>query len=677
MRGLRVRVGVAAVAALAALISGAPAALAQAQAARPATAHSTSITLNGTALGAVFQGAGAVSGGGGNSRLLIDYPAKWRQQILDYLFKPGFGADLQVLKIEIGGDAYATDGAEPSIEQTEGQINCQAGYELWLAQQARKLNPNIVLYGLQWNAPGWVTGNADGWSTADIHYLIDWLNCAKQDGLTINYLGGWNERLPKQGITPQIMQWFINLRAALNAAGYSSVKLIAADSFARLSGGDVADALAGHPKFAQAISALGYHNLCKYPSTGNNCTIPAAARTSGKQIWESEIGALRQGTAVDALARSLINAFVQVGATGMLEWPLVSSMPANLPEEDRGLIFAEEPWSGQYQVNLMAWVMAQTTEFTEPGWRHLVGGSGSLGGNWGTYTSYDAPRKAAWSMVVQTTQAPRDQVISVHVANSLPGSAVHVWTTNLNSTRSSTWFYQHTPVRLSGRSFRYTLRPGFLYTFTTTTGQKKGTYVGPASQPMPLPYTATQDASGEPNWLGPEDGSFQYPSPTSTTFQQTTVNQPMFWQNDVSTRFPYAVVGDTTFANYTVSAQVSFTASGQTAGLISRFDHPKANGIAEHFQGYQFIVAASGAWQLLRDSATGSPATLASGTLASAPGVNNPVTLSLSSQGSQLTPSVNGTALKTVTDATYATGDAGISTGGWYPVNFGSLTVTK
>jgi hypothetical protein len=263
------------------------------------------------------------------------------------------------------------------------------------------------------------------------------------------------------------------------------------------------------------------------------------------------------------------------------------------------------------------------------------------------------------------------------VANSLPGSAVHVWTTNLNSTHSSTWFYQHPSVRLSGRSFRYTLRPGFLYTFTTTTGQKKGTYVGPGSQPMPLPYTATQDASGEPNWLGPEDGSFQYASPTSTTFQQTTVNQPMFWQNDVSTRFPYAVVGDTTFANYTVSAQVSFTASGQTAGLISRFDHPNANGIAEHFEGYQFIVAASGAWQLLRDSATGSPATLASGTLASAPGVNNPVTLSLSSQGSQLTPSVNGTALKTVTDTTYAAGDAGISTGGWYPVNFSSLTVTK
>src|SRR5215831_2711097 len=66
--------------------------------------HSTVIWLSAADRGPVFRGIGAISGGGGNSRLLIDYPPKQRAQVLDYLFKPGYGASLQILKLEIGGD---------------------------------------------------------------------------------------------------------------------------------------------------------------------------------------------------------------------------------------------------------------------------------------------------------------------------------------------------------------------------------------------------------------------------------------------------------------------------------------------------------------------------------------------------------------------------------------------
>ena len=92
----------------------------------------TSITVDGGQGGRTFDGIGAISGGGGNSRLLTDYPAAQQTQILDYLFKPGYGADLQLLKLEIGGDANSTDGSEPSIEHARGTINCNAGYEFWL-----------------------------------------------------------------------------------------------------------------------------------------------------------------------------------------------------------------------------------------------------------------------------------------------------------------------------------------------------------------------------------------------------------------------------------------------------------------------------------------------------------------------------------------------------------------
>ena len=126
-----------------------------------AAAASASITVNGTQGGRTFDGIGAISGGGGNSRLLADYPAAQQQQIYDYLFKPGYGADLQILKVEIGGDTNSTDGSESSIEHSRGAVACNVGYEWPLMEAAKARNPNIKLYALAWGAPG---GSAAGTS---------------------------------------------------------------------------------------------------------------------------------------------------------------------------------------------------------------------------------------------------------------------------------------------------------------------------------------------------------------------------------------------------------------------------------------------------------------------------------------------------------------------------------
>ncbi|WP_264349572.1 MULTISPECIES: ricin-type beta-trefoil lectin domain protein [Streptomyces] len=184
-------------------------------------AAATAITVDGGQGGRTFDGIGAISGGGGNSRLLRDYPAAQQSQILDYLFKPGYGANLQLLKLEIGGDANSTDGSEPSTEHTRGQINCDAGYEFWLAEQAKARYPDIKFYGLAWAAPGWINGGF--WSTDTINYLISWLGCARQHGLTVSYLGGWNEK-------GHNVDWYIQLRSALDDAGYDGVQIVGDDS---------------------------------------------------------------------------------------------------------------------------------------------------------------------------------------------------------------------------------------------------------------------------------------------------------------------------------------------------------------------------------------------------------------------------------------------------------------
>jgi galactosylceramidase len=70
---------------------------------------------------------GGLSGGGATSVLLRHYPEPYRSQILDYLFKPSFGASLQVLKTEIGGDGQSTDGAESSHMHNPWEENYQRG----------------------------------------------------------------------------------------------------------------------------------------------------------------------------------------------------------------------------------------------------------------------------------------------------------------------------------------------------------------------------------------------------------------------------------------------------------------------------------------------------------------------------------------------------------------------
>ena len=71
------------------------------------------INVDGRSEGRTFAGLGALSAGA-SSRLLMDYPEPQRSEILDFLFKPKFGASLHHLKVEIGGDVNSTDGTEPS-----------------------------------------------------------------------------------------------------------------------------------------------------------------------------------------------------------------------------------------------------------------------------------------------------------------------------------------------------------------------------------------------------------------------------------------------------------------------------------------------------------------------------------------------------------------------------------
>jgi len=112
------------------------------------------IVLDGDQTSRVFDGVGGLSAGA-SSRLLYDYPEPQRSDILDYLFKPNFGASLQINKVEIGGDVQSTDGTEASHMHTRDDLSFERGYEWWLMVEAKKRNPDIKTYVLSWGVPHW------------------------------------------------------------------------------------------------------------------------------------------------------------------------------------------------------------------------------------------------------------------------------------------------------------------------------------------------------------------------------------------------------------------------------------------------------------------------------------------------------------------------------------------
>ena len=77
-----------------------------------------------------FMGLGGLSGGGGTSRLLYDYEEPHRGTVLDALFTPKAGGNLQILKVEIGGDGQSTEATEASHMHTRDDLSYERGYEV-------------------------------------------------------------------------------------------------------------------------------------------------------------------------------------------------------------------------------------------------------------------------------------------------------------------------------------------------------------------------------------------------------------------------------------------------------------------------------------------------------------------------------------------------------------------
>jgi hypothetical protein len=413
-----------------------------------------------------------------------------------------------------------------------------------------------------------------------------------------------------------------------------------------------------------------------------SCPSTSTAESLGKPLWASENGSEDAETGAEPVARAINRGYLDGEMTGFVNWPILASLYQNLDFSDDGLITANQPWSGWYSVSRTAWAIAQTTQFTQPGWQYLNTSSGYLGGSEsnGTYVSYASSDRSQWSTVFETTTATAAQTVTMSVTGGLPSGTLHVWSTDFSQPGKATpHMVQDPDVTATGGVYSLTLQPGHVYTVTTTTGQGAGTATSPQRGILSLPYSdsfSQYSAGSQAQYFSAMNGAFEAQpcggGVSGECLRQMSTTTPIRWTNESGDQ-PYTIMGDLDWSNYTVSSNVLLEQSGTAAEVLGRVGQQAQNN--NGLNAYHLRLSDTGAWQLLKSDTSWTWTTLASGTV-TAPGTGTWHKLSLGFQGSTITAAIDGTTVATVTDSSYSGGMAGLGTAGYYPVEYSNYSVT-
>jgi galactosylceramidase len=634
----------------------------------------TTVILDGHSGGRVFDGLGAASAGA-SSRLLIDYPEPQRSEILDYLFKPDYGASLQHLKVEVGADVNSTDGSEPSHMRTPGDHDSTRGYEWWLMSEAHKRNPNIVLEILPWGAPGWVgdptAAKPTLYTKKMAAYVVDFIRTAKRDyGLDISYAGPWNEKVHDVGYIKELHRQF--------EGAHLDTKIICCDEYPGQGSGQwsIADEMLKDPELASAISVIGVH----YPLVNGAITTTSAARDTGRPLWSSEDQPNSGGGPFVSrnwdqggriLAHLYNKNYLEGSLTSTEIWSPITSYYDILAAPNSGLMYANTPWSGHYDVQGAIWTTAHTTQFAQPGWQYLDSASGNLPDK-GSYVSLRAQDGKNWSVILESIGAAHAQTVTFQIAGGLMGSTVHIWETNSGRT-----FEHVADIKPVNGEFSYTFDADSLYSLTSTSGQHKGTAQPPTDAPFPLPYADNFEDTPlhhTPKYLSDQDGAFEIQrceGRPGNCLEQMIAESPIPWGPLPN---PFSLAGDESWKDYSVSADVHFL-SQASAALIGRIDSSDvfSDGRAKWPAGYVLQLQPDGSWELLSTEYKKAEVTLASGkvTIDRARWHH----MELRFHGTRIETNLDGSPLAAVENAVHGHGMFALGTD-WNRIEFDNLRVT-
>jgi galactosylceramidase len=632
--------------------------------------HTFDLTDNSR--GRIFEGIGALSAGA-SSRLLYDYPEPYRSDILDYLFKPGFGASLHHLKVEIGGDVMSTDGSEPShARNQEEMLNPKPeyfnrGYEWWLMKEAKKRNPDIILEALQWGAPGWI-GNGNIYSQDNADFVAAFVKGAKTyHNLTVDYVGIVNEKMYEK-------EYVKVLRRTLDLNGLQAVKIGAADLWRLKEKWAIADDMLSDPEIHDAVAVIIVH----VAEMENNIT-PPNARLLNVPIWNGEAHAYGGDWPAAALhAKINLRAYPAGKITKIVSWSLISSYFDFLLCPGSGMMKACSPWTGYYEVQPPVWIIAHTNQFSRPGWHFIESGCDQDSvSHWAVNTIQDSVT-GNYSIIIETVDSEEDLELAFSLSGSFRTDELNVWRSGKDEQ-----FVNEKVIKPVNDQFIFKAQPGSVYSITTTKGQMKGlagTPV-PSDKSFPIPYHDdfnSYQTGSQPKYLSDLHGCFEIVKirgGKNKCLKQCITRPGINWMRF---KYPMSILGDIKWKNYRFACDYMIPDTGYAAFRIRT---NQLNTWSTNYPGYEFKIYHDGKWSLTEEEIIPEPKpgtvkkVLASGTVKTNR-KNAWNHIIMETKGDQIGVTLNNRRLISVTDSTSSEGIPAIGTG-WNVVYFDNMKIEK
>ena len=615
-------------------------------------------------------------------RMLPFYPEPIRNDILDLMFKPNFGMALTHLKVEVGGDNNSTSGTEPSFAHTREEMqhpNFHRGYIYQLMRDARDRNPGLELGALAWTQPYWVgdgTGHSDNksfFTPESADYFVKFFEGARKEwGLEMQYFSAeQNERHPGGR-----KDWAVKaLRPAFEKSGFGHVQFVIDHDGWPLSKED------NDPEFLKHVGALGRH----YVENDPRKITPPEAKSSGIPLWNAE-GWSRVGQGWPLaiyFAESVARCYVDSKITQFTTWPLQAGGLAGCMYNTTGLMLANKPWSGYYEIYPTVWITAHFNQFAPMGWNTIDAGCGGLFvernpvydqatiGQAGikeewvrarlNYITVASPDGKDYSMIFVNT-SPFGRTLDVELRD-LPRKPLHEWI----STEQEQFVHSGKLEPKEGR-FALEIPPWSVISLTTTTGQQKGQPKHPIPQDsaLPLPYSEDFESyavGADARYTHSVAGYFEVASMPgeSKTLRQAVPAKGLTWAIPKD-NYPCVVIGDVRWNDYEVSSDARLEGGGDMA-LWARVTSFRDHGLA----GYYLRVDHKGQWELGAAMNRYGPNNfytewrLAGGILAQFK-ADAWHKLALLADGDQLKASIDGVQVADVKDGKWSNGAVGYST---------------
>jgi galactosylceramidase len=258
------------------------------------------------------------------------------------------------------------------------------------------------------------------------------------------------------------------------------------------------------------------------------------------------------------------------------------------------------------------------------------------------------------------------QQVDFIISDDLSKNKLCVWRSN-----TSEQFVQLEDIAPVNGVLTITLDPKSIYSISTTSGQRKGTFGNiPESKPFPFPYYENFESYKNPkNWgylphyTADIAGVFEIaerPDKKGNCLRQVIGEKAQSWAPEWR---PYTVLGDQNWTDYEISADI-YLDNGGMAGLMGRLNST-GQGYGSNPKGYYMGMNEDGLCTLYLETQKkdSSSVQLATGKAKNVTG-KQWHNLKLQFLGSRITGFVDNVQVLTATDATFLKGMVGMITGG-------------